>query len=99
MEARFQHVVIDGSHYVAVEGANMVARSAYGIDLSIPMFVLIVHPKELAVLRMGIRVCTGVLPLLYKSVRLMWVRVQMSELMNTSGVACDMCITSIVRLR
>jgi hypothetical protein len=99
VEARCQHVMIDGSHHVAVEGAKMVARSAYGIDSSIPMFVLIVDPKELGVLRMGIRVCTGVLPLLYKSVRLMWLCDQMSELMNTSGVACDMCFKSIVRLR
>jgi hypothetical protein len=48
--------MIDGSHYIGVKGANMVTRSAYGIDLSIPMFVLIVDPKELGVLRMGIRV-------------------------------------------
>ena len=74
----------------------MMTGSAYGIDLSIPMFVLIVDPKELGVLRLGIRVCTGVLLLLYKSVRSMWVCDQLSDLINTSGVACDMCSTSIV---
>ena len=56
MEARCQHIMIDGSHYVGVEGANMVTGSAHGIDTSIPMIVLIVDPNELGVLRLGIRV-------------------------------------------
>jgi hypothetical protein len=48
--------MIDSSHYVGVKGANMVTGSAYGINSSIPMFVLIVDPNELGVLRLGIRV-------------------------------------------
>ena len=77
VEARCQHVMIDGSHHIGVEGPNMVARSAYEIDLSIPKFVLTVDSKELRILRMGIRVCTGVvLPLFHESVCLMCVRIQ-----------------------
>jgi hypothetical protein len=48
--------MIDGSHYIGVEGTNMVTGSAYGIDSSIPMIVLIVDPNKLGVLRLGIRV-------------------------------------------
>ena len=71
MEARCQHIMIDGSHYVGVEGANMVTGSAYGIDSSIPMIVLIVDPNEFGILRSGIRARTAVLPLVHKSVRSM----------------------------
>ena len=56
MEARCQHIMIDDSHYVGVEGANMVTGSAYGIDPSIPMFLFIVDPNKLRVLHLGIRV-------------------------------------------
>ena len=56
MEAHCQHIMIDSSHYISVEGANMVNGAAYGIDSSIPMFVFIVDPNELGVLRLGIRV-------------------------------------------
>ena len=56
MEAHCQHIMIDSIHYVGVEGPNMVTGSAYGIDSSIPMIVLIVDPNEPGVLRLGIRV-------------------------------------------
>ena len=56
MESRCQDIMIDGSHYVGVEGADMATGSAYGIDFGIPMIVLIVDPNKLEVLRLGIRV-------------------------------------------